>query len=358
MSTLQAPTISKKDLKFINKNRINYIQKAIRIRLTILWLTTVLNNAVDIAKFAGCSTRHVFNTIEIYKRDGLQGVLEYDKKNRTSELEPYADLIKQDLIDHPLSSGKEIRQRIIDLTGIKKSINQCLNFIKSLGAKCLKPTKVPMGKHETDLKKKVEKQKAYVKNTLSRHIRAHRAGKCLLLLMDACHVQLACMVGFIWCFAKPYIPMLNVRGRVNVIGAVSAHGKHFAYDISQSSVNKEAIIRFLDKLRSKYKDQKIRLVLDNASYHRAAVAQEHAKKLGITLVFLPVASPNLNIIERLWNFMKYKFLRNKILTHLDELENTLVKAFKTLKKQYKKDLKSLLTTKFQHFDDTMQFVIV
>lgn len=101
----------------------------------------------------------MFATIEIYKRDGLQSVLEYDKKNRTPELEPYADLIKQDLMDNPLPNGKAIPQRIIELTGIKKSINQCINFIKSLGAKCLKPTKVPMGKHETDLKKKVEKQK-------------------------------------------------------------------------------------------------------------------------------------------------------------------------------------------------------
>ena len=358
MSTLQAPTISKKDLKFINKNRIHHVHKSIRIRLTILWLTTVLNNAVKIAKFSGCSTRHVFKTIKIYERNGLQGVLEYDKKNRTPELEPYADLIKQDLTDNPLPSGKAIRERIIQLTGIQKSINQCINFIKSLGAKYLKPTKVPMGKHEMNLKKKTEKQKTYVKNTLSRHIRDHRAGKCLLMFMDACHVQLACMVAFIWCFTKPYIPMLNVKGKINVIGAVSEQGEHFAYDISQSSVNKESIIRFLDKLRGKYKDKKIRLVLDNASYHRAAVAQEHAKTVGIELIFLPVASPNLNIIERLWSFIKSKFLRNKILTHLDELENTLVKAFKTIKKQYKKDLKSLLTTKFQYFDDTAQFVIV
>lgn len=358
MSTFQAPTISKKDFKFINKNRIPYKQKAVRIRLSILWFSSLLKTAVEIAKFAGCSTRHVFNTIETYRRDGLQGILEYDKKNRVSELNPYAELIKESLSNKPVLSGKEIQQRILELTGIKKSINQCINFIKSIGAKYLKPTTIPMGKHETNLKEKVEKQQEYVKKTLSKHIRDHRSGKCILLFMDACHMQLACMIGFIWCFAKPYIPMLNVKGRVNVIGAISEHGEHFAYDINQSSVNKEAIIKFLDILSKKYQGKKIRLVLDNASYHKAALAQEHAENLGIKLVFLPVASPNLNIIERLWKFVKSKFLRNKIFIHLDELENKLKKAFKTLKKQYKKDLKSLLTTKFQHFNDTAQFVIV
>ena len=117
-------------------------------------------------------------------------------------------------------------------------------------------------------------------------------------------------------------------------------------------------MRFLRKISRAFKGHDIRLVLDNASYHHAHAVEELAAELGITLVFLPVASPNLNIIERLWKFVKSKFLKNKIFTHLDELENILETVLKTLKRKYKKELESLLTTNFQYFDETAQFVMV
>ena len=48
----------------------------------------------------------------------------------------------------------------------------------------------------------------------------------------------------------------------------------------------------------------VTLVLDNARYQRNALVQGLAKELGIALLFLPSYSPNLNLIERLWRFMK------------------------------------------------------
>ena len=43
----------------------------------------------------------------------------------------------------------------------------------------------------------------------------------------------------------------------------------------------------------------ITLVLDNARYQRNVVVIACAEQLGITLMFLPSYSPNLNLIERL-----------------------------------------------------------
>jgi hypothetical protein len=47
----------------------------------------------------------------------------------------------------------------------------------------------------------------------------------------------------------------------------------------------------------------ITLVLDNARYQHNAAVKTLAKELGITLLFLPSYSPNLNLIERLWKFI-------------------------------------------------------
>src|SRR6476619_8380032 len=55
----------------------------------------------------------------------------------------------------------------------------------------------------------------------------------------------------------------------------------------------------------------VTLVLDNARYQRCRLVQDLAKTLGIELLFLPSYSPNLNLIERLWKFVKKEVLNSR-----------------------------------------------
>ena len=64
-------------------------------------------------------------------------------------------------------------------------------------------------------------------------------------------------------------------------------------------VNTETMCELLRKIAALGLSGPITLVLDNARYQRNAVVQALAKELGITLLFLPSYSPNLNLIERL-----------------------------------------------------------
>jgi transposase len=318
----------------------------------------MFDDAKTIAKIAGVSVRQVFQVFKIYKDSGLDGVANIKHHTQQSKLNGFADLICQEFRDKSPSSIKEARAIIYQLTGIKRSPTQIGKFLKGLGMKYLKPLLIPMGSKETDLSEKIKTQKEFMKNKLSKAMKEAKAGKHKLLFMDASHMQLACMLGFVWCFVRSYLPALPLRGRINVIGATSFYGDDFIYDINRTTVDQDAIIQFLKKIRSKFGKQKVTIVLDNASYHHAARVDEIAKSLNISLLFLPVASPNLNIIERLWKLIKSKFLKNRIFLSLDDLENTLSDNLKTLKKKHKKDLSSLLTPKFQHFNDTVQFQAV
>jgi transposase len=69
-------------------------------------------------------------------------------------------------------------------------------------------------------------------------------------------------------------------------------------------INARSVIEILDKLADKYKGQIITVVLDNARYQRCKPVMDHATEKGIELLFLPSYSPNLNLIERLWKYVK------------------------------------------------------
>jgi transposase len=61
----------------------------------------------------------------------------------------------------------------------------------------------------------------------------------------------------------------------------------------------------------------VRLVLDNARYQHCVLAMDLVKSQNIELLFLPSYSPNLNLKERLWRFIKKKALYAR---HYDTFE--------------------------------------
>ena len=59
-----------------------------------------------------------------------------------------------------------------------------------------------------------------------------------------------------------------------------------------------------ETIREQNPTGRILLVLDNFSSHAAEYTRTRAEELGITLIFLPIASPHLQPIEPVWNSLK------------------------------------------------------
>jgi len=95
----------------------------------------------------------------------------------------------------------------------------------------------------------------------------------------------------------------------------------------------------------------ITLVLDNARYQRNTVVQGLATKLGITVLILPSDSPNLNLIERLWKFIKRRALYGRYHPTFAEFQAAIQEVLDGLSTSHAESLKSLMTLNFQRFED-------
>jgi transposase len=103
----------------------------------------------------------------------------------------------------------------------------------------------------------------------------------------------------------------------------------------------------IELLETHQPEGRIILICDNARYNHArlvrdALAQTHAR---VELLFLPPYSPNLNLIERLWGFMKERVLRDYFAT-FDAFQQAIRHFFAHLD-EYADELRSLMTENFQ-----------
>lgn len=100
----------------------------------------------------------------------------------------------------------------------------------------------------------------------------------------------------------------------------------------------------------------ITIVLDNARYQKCEFITVTAELLEIELLYLPSYSPHLNIIERLWKWIKKDCLYSKYYESFTEFHKAIEESIgKVQKVEYRGEIKSLLNLKFQTFKLT-QFI--
>jgi len=90
----------------------------------------------------------------------------------------------------------------------------------------------------------------------------------------------------------------------------------------------EVFLKFLKNLLSKNMYGKTVVILDNARIHHAKLLQPFLKENEdrLQLMFLPPYSPNLNLIEGLWKWMKEKVVYNVFYKTVPEIRRN-VNAF-------------------------------
>ena len=111
------------------------------------------------------------------------------------------------------------------------------------------------------------------------------------------------------------------------------------------------VCELLETIKKQYLDTPITLVMDNARYQHCALVKEKAKALGVELLFLPSYSPNLNLIERVWKFVKAETLGGEHYANFQQFQRAINDCLSQLSSTHKKKMDTLITRNFQLFDN-------
>ena len=150
-----------------------------------------------------------------------------------------------------------------------------------------------------------------------------------------------------------FVRAASGRQRFNILGAWNAVTRELIAVTNTTVVNTDTMCELLRKIADLGLTGPITLVLDNARYQRNAVVQALAADLGLSLLFLPSYSPNLNLIERLWKFMKRRALYGRHHPTFRDFQAAIQEVLDGLSTKYSEQLASLMTLNFQQFDDVL-----
>jgi transposase len=198
-------------------------------------------------------------------------------------------------------------------------------------------------------------QKEFLENTLEPIIEEAKRGECELYFVDAAHFVLGAFLGYVWSRLRVFVRTPSGRQRYNVLGAYHAIRGTMAMVTNTTYINSSSVMELLGKLRLLHPGRPIKIVLDNAAYQRNYVVRGYAALLDIEWVFLPSYSPNLNLIERYWKFLKKKCLYNRFYGDFDSFCKAIDDCLKNGNERFAEELKSLMTIKFQSFEN-VQFL--
>jgi len=153
---------------------------------------------------------------------------------------------------------------------------------------------------------------------LTRHQAEIEAGRLVVLFVDQCHLLANDVCGYVWGKTNIRIEMTikNIKDRQTYIGALDYQTHKFLvheYPAGNSSSTKH----FIEYLQNQYPGQRIVLIWDGASYHRASEIKEflasvnadhEPEKWPITCIRFAPNAPEQNPVEDVWLQAK-NFLR-------------------------------------------------
>lgn len=335
------------DIDALEHERYHHPDPKVQKRMEVLYLKSQGLEHQEICRLCRISKTTLSTYLKQYQAGGLERLKEFAYAGPSSDLDEHAPTLEAYFKEHPPRTTAEAQQMIKEQTGIERSPTQVQAFMKRLGMQCRKVGYVP-GRAATPDKQ--AEQQTFQTQQLEPRLEEAKAGKRAVLFMDAAHFVHGAYLAMVWCFTRLFIASPSGRQRFNVLGAIDAVTKHIFAVTNETYINAESVCLLLTQIATAYAGMAVTVVLDNARYQKCEAVLQHAAALGIELLYLPAYSPHLNLIERLWRFVRQECLYSKYYPKFDGFKQAIADCIQTAHVKHRDKLETLLSWNFQSFE--------
>ena len=337
-------TFSFEEIEALVHERFAHPPPFVRRKMEAVLLKTQNLPHQMICRLCGICGNTLRSYLEEYQAGGLAQLKELRFYRPESPLEEHRELVQTELALHPVATIKQARSRIFELTGLKRGLTQVREWLGRWRLKRRKGGMIPA-------KADPQKQAAYRSETLEPRLQEAQAGQRLVYFVDAAHFVLQPFLGFLWCVKRVFIKAPSGRQRLNVLGALEAVSHRLITVSNEAYITAASVCELLGLIAAEAAGRPLTIILDNARYQHCALVQSRAHELNLELAFLPSYSPNLNLIERLWKFVKKQCLYSEYYADFAAFKTAILQCLAQTHERHKPALDTLLTFNFQTFEE-------
>jgi transposase len=332
------------DIDALHHERFHHPHPRVQLKMEAVYLKSQGLAHQEICRLVRISENTLRAYLGQFQEGGVERLKRTDWAGTAGELAEHGAALEDYFRENPPRSTAEAAGAIERLTGVRRGPTQVREFLGKMGLKFRKLGMIPA-------KADAAEQARFLDEWLWPRLKQAQRLKRVVCFIDAAHFVHGPYLGYLWCFVRLLMRGPSGRRRFNVLGAFDAVTHELTTVCNETTINAAVIGELLKKLSARYVGLPVTLVLDNARYQRCAVVQELARSLRIELLFLPPYSPNLNLIERLWKFVKKECLSCRYHEDFTRFKAAIVDCLDGVEGKHKGAIQSLMTLRFQTFND-------
>lgn len=274
-----------------------------------------------------------------FQEKGVSGLMSDNYKGGFFKIsDEQITLLKQELDTKPYSTAQEICSFVRKQFKVSYTPQGMVQTLHRLGYSYKKTCPIPGKSNKARQEDFVRKYEAEFK-TLPINEKVY--------FLDGCHPTFNNHFGYAWIKKGTDFPIKTQDGRkhLNLMGAYNPKEQE-TFIRSYTVLNRDAVIDFLKQLRNRNTGIRLHIIWDNVPYQHATAVKRLAEEIDINLVYLPPYSPNLNLIERYWGFLRKKVLRNQHFETYEAFRSAIIAFSRKRSKSIKNSLRTYIPERF------------
>lgn len=301
----------------------------VRQRAHCLMLASQGIKVEELMTILNASYKTIYNWLKRWESEGMTGLYNKPGRGRKRTFNQEQEETIRAWAKQEPRQLKQVQQKVKAAWNIETSTETIKRILKTFSMSWHRLRRAVGGEPEP-------RQYEEKKTQLEALKRLENEGKIDLYFLDQTGFCLIPSVPYGWQDKGEYLTIKSRRSpRLNVLGLMNRKNHLEAY-VSTQSINSDVVIACIDTFFPVVNKPTV-IVADQASIHTSHAMLDKVDEWqarGITIFILPSYSPQLNLIEILWRFIKYEWLEIEAYSNWQTFVDSVEKILREFGENY------------------------